>query len=222
MIITNITNYVRAGCEPIPDDKFFRQGILGPCFLTLLGGLYPGLVLKGPYLSIAFWLILINVISTIAVYKMAAYGITHKVCLKLKSVMCLAWVIELSLLEVMYFSLWRGFRISVLLLFTPIVLIPLIMGFVYHKNMKKPAKSSSKGSAGSKIGKIGGGCGIASYLLAKALFKDVEQSTAIIAVLICITLINSIMSIGLLNIQRLYYMHKYNITFETTKSNTIE
>ena len=41
-----------------------------------------------------------------------------------------------------------------------------------------------------------------------ALFRNAEQSVIVIIILICFTIVNSILSVGLLSIQRLYYLNK--------------
>ena len=45
----NVKKYVLAGCMPKQGGKFYRSNIIGPLLLTLLGGVYPGIVLKGGY-----------------------------------------------------------------------------------------------------------------------------------------------------------------------------
>ena len=41
-------------------------------------------------------------------------------------------------------------------------------------------------------------------------FKDIDQNTAIIIILVLTEIINVAMSVGLLSIQRLYYLDKLN------------
>ena len=43
-----------------------------------------------------------------------------------------------------------------------------------------------------------------------AIFRDVDQSTAAIVILICFTILNGFMSLGLLSFQKLYYLNKYD------------
>jgi hypothetical protein len=211
----NVKKYVLAGCMPKQDGKFYRSNIIGPLLLTLLGGVYPGIVLKGGYLFITGLLLLLNILSIWKIYSFTAGGYTYKGCLTLNCILYTAWVLEFSLLELIYFSMLKGFHISVLLLYVPVILLPLIMGFNAHRNMYKPRKSTSKVVVGAAVGTIGVSCGLLGRQIAKTYFSDVDQTTAIIIVLVCFVIVSTVMSVGLLNIQRLYYADKYKITFET-------
>jgi len=215
MFEENIKNYVLAGCNRIPDEKYYRRTVNGTLLLTLLGGIYPGVVLKGGYLLITVLLLLLNILSIWKIYSFTSGGYTYKGSLVLNCILCTAWVLEFSLLELMYFSMLKGFHISVLLLYVPVILFPLILGFIAHKNMHTKRRAAPKSVIGATVGAVGLVSGLLGRRIAKTYFSDVDQATAIIIVLACLVIVSTIISAGFLDVQRLYYMKKYNITFET-------
>ena len=64
------------------------------------------------------------------------------------------------------------------------------------------------------MGIIGFTSGIVGASLGAAIFRNIDQTVVIIIAVILLSLINSIMSIGLLSIQKVYFAQKYRITFE--------
>lgn len=217
MNITNIKDYVRLGCDPIPDKQEFRKNVRTPLWFTLILGLFPGFMLEGYWLLISCALILVNIISIKMVYTSSSFIITLERCLMLKFVINLAWVIELSLLELMYFSLMIGFHASVLLLYLPFVFVPLSIGFFFHRQMKKKENSKPKNSSPVIIGNLGFLAGILGVYLSKVFLRDADKGVVNVVLAVCVVLINSLISIGLLDIQKLYYVKKYNITFDASK-----
>ena len=45
-----------------------------------------------------------------------------------------------------------------------------------------------------------------------AIFRDMDQIVAFIVVLLCFSILNGFMSWGLLSVQKLYYIKKYNLS----------
>ena len=82
-----------------------------------------------------------------------------------------------------------------------------------YRIMKKETEYTPKSTVVSNIGKMGFTSGIIGANIAR-IFKNVEQSTAIIIILIGVTFVNSLMSVGLGFIQKVYWAEKYRITFE--------
>lgn len=209
----NVKKYVLAGCMPKQDGKFYRSNIIGPLLLTLLGGVYPGIILKGGYLLITGLLLLLNILSIWKIYSFTAGGYTYKGCLTLNCILYTAWVLEFSLLELIYFSMLKGFHISVLLLYVPVILVPLIMGFIAHKNMHTKRRSVPKA-----IVVASAGTSFFFYMWVTRMYKKYLQhnrSAFNITIIVLLVIMSTAVSTGLLNIQRLYYMDKYKITFET-------
>lgn len=213
MIRENVVEYIRKGCHPVPEDKQFVLRIVGTYILTFFAGLYPGSMLRGNFLRIGLLLLLIDTIATIIVCRMISYGVAHRECLILRLIISSTWIIELSLLEVFYYAmLLKKFHISVLLLFLPTIILPLVLGFFAHKSMKKAPEEKVKREKTGLLGCSTFAMGLVGFSFAKTFLKDVSQNAALIILLICFVGVSAIMSLDLLHIQRLYYMKKYNIT----------
>ena len=121
-----------------------------------------------------------------------------------------ACVLNISILELMCFTMWKGFTTWLLLIYLPVIFIPLYFGIKTYNELKKPdydPKKISKNSTKRSFffyGILG-----ANFA---AIFRNVDQSVAIIIVLLCCSILNGIFSFGLLSLQKLYYMKKYKIS----------
>ena len=214
----NLKNYILEGCSPVLTRYFCRKTItVTAVAMLLIGGIYPWFKLKGYFLLIPLVFILVNVFSVIKVYsvtslKSKVYG--HRERLLMNCVISTTWFLDISLIELMHFFMTIGVHISVLLLYVPVILVPVIMGFIAHKNMRTKKRSVPKPV-------VIAGMGTTYFLLslwASRMYKRYlryNRSAFNIAIMVLLLIINAAVSTVLLNIQRLYYMKKYNIDFET-------
>lgn len=218
MFQENVIKYIRAGCEPVLEDKFFNDQCKGLFVCTAFMATVPGIVLKGYFLLITILLYIANIVSAIALYKHTGYRVSHKTYLKAKVILCLSWVFEWSLLVLMCFAIGYGFRATVILLYVPVVATPLTMGYINYRKLKKPIEYNpkSKSTRVGSVGMVGFWSGMVITNVVRAVFGNVnvEQNTAIAIVLICFSIVNTAKSRGLVDIQRIYFMKKYNITFD--------
>ena len=205
----NVYKYIYTGSMFNEDERLYRKTCFGPFLLTLLTGLTPGGILKGfwPFLSLA--MAVVSLACGIAVMVLASDFLTVKKALRLDVIIIGTWVFDLSILELMYFTMWKGFTPWILLINLPVVFVPLFAGIKTHRAIKKPdynpkkiAKSNRKTSFFSY--------GILGMIFAR-IFRNVEQSVAIIVVLSCFSIVNGFMSMGFLSLQKLYYIKKFKI-----------
>lgn len=214
----NIKNYILEGCSPVLTRYFCRKTItVTAVAMLLIGGIYPWFKFKGYFLLIPLVFVLVNLFCIITVYsvtslKSKVYG--HRERLIMNLVRSTMWTLDICLIELMYFFIDIGVHISVLLLYVPVILVPLIMGFIAHKNMH-----TKKRSVPEPV--VIAGMGTTYFLLslwASRMYKRYlryNRSAFNIAIMVLLLIINAAVSTVLLNIQRLYYMKKYNIDFET-------
>ena len=105
--------------------------------------------------------------------------------------------------------MWKGFTPWFLLIYLPVILIPLFQGIKIHKALKKPDYDPQK------IAKVNTKVSLFFYGILgmnfAAIFRNVDQSIAFIVVLFCFSILNGLMSLGLLSLQKLYYMKKFKI-----------
>jgi hypothetical protein len=213
MYISNLTKYVRSGITDIPTRFDFVKQMLGIILFVILTGLYPG-ILGGVHLLLTILMIFIAILNTIILFKISSYTLTLRRCWMLKSVIYVTYVLEFLLIELTYSFMLTGFNIAFLLLGLPIIIIPLWMGIRNNKIFKKDIEYNPKSTTKSNMGIIGFTSGIVGVSLGAAIFKNFDHTVVIIIAVILLSLINSVMSIGLLSIQKVYFAQKYRITFE--------
>ena len=209
MYLDNIYKYLSTGSIFDEDEKVYRKNSFGPIILTILAGIVPGEILKGywGYMSVA--MILSSLACVLTVFKLSSYALTMKDSFVADAVIFGTWVIDLSILELMYFTIWQGFSLWFLLIYLPIILIPLFLGIKIYKALKKSDYDPKKVTK-SNIKVSFFFYGILGMNFA-AIFRNVDQSAAFIVVLLCLNILNGFMSLGLLSIQKLYYIKKFKI-----------
>ena len=205
----NISRFVSTGSVFDEEEKTYRKFSFGPALLTMMLGIVPAGVLKGywPFMTIA--MILISIACIVTTFKLSEYGLTVQDSLCLDVVIFGSWTLILSFIEIMYFTIWKGFTPWFLLIYAPIIFIPLFVGMKIRQALKKENYNPKK-MAKSGIGSVGFASGILGMCFAAA-FRNVEQSTAFIVGLLCLSILNGFMSLGLLSLQKLYYMKKFKV-----------
>lgn len=205
MYSENISRYVSLGFN-IETEKFYRKICFGPLLLLIFIPVVHGSVWS--YLLAAMFLI--SIACVITAFKVSSGGLTLKEALWLDVVISVNWVLVLSYSVIKIFTMWQGFTPWLLLLCLPVVLVPLIVGIIIYISLKgenyNPKQATKAGIA--PIGMISG---LLGWRIAKILGRHADQSTALIVVLICLCLINSVMSLGLLSLQKLYFIKKYHL-----------
>ena len=213
----NLKNYILEACSPVLTRYFCQKTItITAVAMLLIGGIYPWFKLKGYMLLIPLVFVLVNILSVITVcsvtsLKSKVYG--HRERLIMNLVRSMMWTLDICLIEMMYFFTEIEVHISVLLLYVPVILVPLIMGFIAHKNMRAKRRSAPK-----TIVAAGVGTSIFSYMWVTRMYRRYLRHNQLafnITIILLLAIMSTAASTGLTNIQRLYYMDKYNITFET-------
>ena len=210
MYLDNITRYVSTGSMFNKDEKAYRKNSFGPVALTIMAGIVPGVVLKGYWGYMSLATVIVSLACVITTFKLSAYGLTLQDSLCLDVVIYGAWIINISIIELMYFTIWQGFNPWFLLIYLPVVLIPLFFGIKIYKLLKSENYNPKK-AAKTGISSVGFTAGILGACFA-GIFKNIEQSTAFIVILICLSLLNGFMSLGMISLQKLYYIKKYKIS----------
>lgn len=207
MNIENAKLYIKNGLGFVPIKKEFRKHSFAPLLTTLLMGVVPGVVLGFPWYLITIVMLCISLFTIFIsfLYSQKIMSIKNRLILQL--IVIVPWIIQLILIEIMYFSLIFQFNVCLLLLIIPIVLIPVLLGVKNHKEVCSEYIYNFKGVNRSRLRISGIIIGILGMNFA-ALFRNAEQSVIVIIILICFTIVNSILSVGLLSIQRLYYLNK--------------
>lgn len=207
MNIDNITEYIKSGLGIAPEKKQFRMLVSAPFIMTLTMGLIPGIVLGGYQLILSITMIVTSLVMIIAVFILSNQKFTVKNRLILQILIYSNWILQISLLELMYFSIMSSFSVFLYLIYIPPILIPLLLGINAAKKIKKDTLFNTQKILHSGVRVSLTMSGIIGMNFA-AIFRNTSQKTAYIVVLTGCTIITSFLSIGLLSIQRLYYLLK--------------
>ncbi|MBE6694578.1 MAG: hypothetical protein E7589_07425 [Ruminococcaceae bacterium] len=209
MYFDNVQLYVSNGYKK--NKESYRKACIGPVLLGIMAGLVPGVILKSYWLYMSVTLLVVSLACMLIVFWGSSrdLSLTRRLCLD--TVIYGAWVLNLSILELMYFMMWKRFTPWFLLVYLPVILVPLFSGIQIHKALKKSDYNSKK-IVQSNVRTISFLSGILGMNFA-AIFRNANQGVAFIVVLLCLSILNAFMSLGLLSLQKLYYIKKLNISW---------
>ena len=209
MLQEQVKEYVSLGSAFKEDEKLYRTQCFVPLVFALIGGMVPGAILGGFWPFLLIVMLIVSVACVITTFKLSSYGLTLQDALCLDAFIYGTWVLNLSILELMYFVMWKGFTPWLLLMYLPVMCIPLFVGMRIHILLKKKIYSKKR-TAKSSATAVGFGAGMAGMSFA-AIFRNAEQSTVIVVVLVCFVILSSLMSLGLLSLHKLYFIKKYQM-----------
>lgn len=202
-----LIRYIYGGTTLVQDSKKSMLFVAGPGWMTLMS-IVPGVLNGGWSKCLLLTMIGFFLMSCIAVWLFSSKSPTIERMLISQLLICANWIFQLCSWITLFLVSGAGWSFGFLVLYIPVVLVPLVSGFFELKNLaKEGALPKVEGPAWS-IGLIGGFSGYAGIRLARSLG---EMSQKTVGIIMCIgsTIIVSFLSLGLLNIQRLYLLHKY-------------
>lgn len=210
MYTENCIEYIKTGLGLAPDRKLHIKMSSGPLLMAFTLGLLPGIVLNGAWLVLSMTMLSITVAAFIAVTVISSTGMTVKNRLILQVIIYSSFILAFCFVDVMYYAVVYGFNAVVVIIFIPSVITPVLLGIMMSRRINKDTPFTPKQMTKSTLKAGGIGLGIASMNFAALAFKGIDQETAIIIVLVLTAFLNVAMSVGLLSIQRLYYLSKLN------------
>ncbi len=211
MKITNMVNYVCEGLESIPDQEDFRTHAVCGVMLAACAASIPvtsDTTIGWHLLGYSF--VIIAFIVIIIVFKIASKELTVERRLILRIVIYVEYVFQLSMIGTMYFLLYYGFRMTILWIYLPVITIPLLRGWLMHRRMNSdreyiPYETQKVELKWTRFGVSAGNIGA-------IMIGNAWQSKTIMIIIILWGVVNCFMSWGLIDIQKLYYYKKYNLS----------
>lgn len=200
-------DYIESGLGIVPNGKQFRKIALGPCLLVLLIGLIPCIVLRGGWIILLFVMLTTSSAITTTIFVISFKQLSIRSRLVMQSLIYSNWVMQLLMLETMFYLITWGADWGLILL----LLIPLLTPFVLGlQNAKKLRKNQLTSKIRSRIYWFSfGWTGILGIFIAKIFFNQMSNKVAILFVIIGLSVLSCIFSTGLLSYQRLYFLKKY-------------
>ena len=202
----NMLIYIKMGLGIKPERKQYVVLSLFPLISTVMMGLVPAVILKGMHLTILIILSIISIADLVVIAILSSKSYTVKNRLIMQTVIYLGMVLTISLLEMSFGVLLVELE-WIMVTYIPVIIIPIISGLRAYKQITSDTPYSHKKFISSRLKASSFIWGLIGANFA-AIFRNAEQRTVIIIVLILFTTLNSLLSFGLLSIQRLYYANK--------------
>lgn len=200
-------DYIESGLGIAPNGKQFRKIALGPCLFVLLFGLIPCVVLRGSWLILLFVMLATSFSVTATVFVISFKPLSLVSRLVMQSLIYSNFVIQLLLLEAMFYIITWGADWGLVLLLLVPLLTPFVIGI---RNAKQLRKNQVIFKMRPYVYWFSfGWTGILGMLLAKIFLVQMSQKVAMFFVIIGLSVLSCIFSVGLLSYQRLYFFKKY-------------
>ena len=200
-------NYIESGLGIPPDGRQFRKIALGPCLFVLLCGLIPCVVLRGNWLILLSVMLATSFSITTAVFVISFKPLSLVSRLVMQSLIYSNFVMQLLLLEAMFYIITWGIDYGLI----PLLLVPLLTPFIIGvTNSKKLSKKQTISGKRHHVRWYSfAWTGILGMLIAKTFLSQMSQKLAMAFVIFAFTVLSCIFAVGLLSYQRLYFFKKY-------------
>ena len=209
MRINNVINYVCAELKPLPNSEDMRSFMVAIAVLGIFGGAFSIFMYSGIWDFIGIVMIIVAVLGVIGASIIVSKKLTIYMCLVLKTMTHLEWFFHCSLIETMFLVKWQGFSSTVIWIYLPGIVVPLLMGWLMHKKLMKEVEYVVNDAPQIEFK---WGAGVFSGHAGTTVVANMGQDETVIATLVGFGIVNCAMSLGLLNIQKLYYYKKYNLS----------
>ena len=199
--------YIESGLGIRPERNQFRKIALGPFLLVLLMGVIPCVVLGGNWMILLIIMLVTSITITIVVFIISLKQLTIRNRLIMQAFIYSNWVLQTLMLQIMFYLITWGADFVLVILCMPPLITPLVLGLLNGKRLRSNSIILQKRSA-SVIFPFAWG-GIIGVLLAKSFFHSSTNKMVMLFVIVSLTVLSCIFSIGLLSYQRLFYLKKY-------------
>ncbi|MBR2722422.1 MAG: hypothetical protein IKB75_06570 [Clostridia bacterium] len=207
MLQNQYSEYIQIGLLPGP-RKQIRKVALGPLLITPLG-IWPCIILGGIWFIPMSLVLLFSVALTVAIFIISFQQFTIRNRLIMQALLYSNFVFQFLMIGTVCYLLTYGFNFWILLLYIPPLTTPVILGCCNARNLRLNRMRYHRG--GLWVAFPFGAVGIVGFMMAKVVLQRATQNVAIIIALIVVVFVSSMLSIGLLAYQKLYYIK--NITF---------
>lgn len=205
---TMLEEYILAGVSYLKSVKQFTIQGITPFLVVLCTGLFPGIMLGNYWLILSIMMLLTSFVLMVTIIVIARAALTLKKRLIIHILICFNWCFHFLMIETQWFTVAYGFNFMLILLYIPVIIIPVILGYRNAKRIKKGAPVSYPVSPSIGVGMGGLASGVIGIIIGKLFLQNVSNNVAINVVLICFSCVSSLLSIGFLSVQRLYYLQK--------------
>lgn len=179
---------------------------LSTIIAALIFGLFPGVILRSYWLVIGVLMVAISAISSMASFVLLKKKIIFRTYLVFQVILYADWILQFILCQISFYTMRYGFNGYVLLILLPLFL-PLCIGKINAVKLRNGSYKKNNATGVIFVGSFSS-VGIIGMFLAKLYLKNISQDFAILFLLFCFSIVTALFSIGLLSIQKLYYLSK--------------
>lgn len=202
-----VAQYIKSGLGIPAESKQFRKIAVGPLLMAVSFGIGPGVILRNFWLVLLFFMLFSCLALMVAVFVLSKKELTVKNRLVMQAIIYSDWVLQVILIQTMYYIMAYGFGFSLILIWIAPVLTPLLLGIRNARRIRSDRIGRIKSTRNNLL--LSFGCtGMVGVSLAKHFFQGATQEQAVCIVMVLLTFLSCLMSIGLLSYQRLFYLNK--------------
>lgn len=211
-----IMEYVRGA---MIDPKNYKKFLLVSGCVAMFG-IIPGVLLKSYWLYIGVVMLLIFFICVCIMFGLSFKELTLKRKIKIQALIYVCWYLQIGLLSAIIYTHTYGINYKLFLLYLPSLLLCLFL-FIATSVMLKNGKFTPKHNSTTKV--FGGSLStvVVGWTMGSLLDNATTKDAAAPIVLVGFTIINTVLSIGFLNFQKLYYLDKMKRLAESHSNDSI-
>lgn len=186
--------------------KDYRKFMLGSGLLVLWG-IVPGILLRSYWIYIGIAMLLIFVICTCITFSLMSKELTLKTKIVIQSLIFVCWYFQIGLISAIIFIHEYGINYKLIFLYLPSLLVCAFL-FILTSIMLQNGRFTPKINRSIQGFATGFTVAAMGWRLGSILYNTSSQAATVQIILICFTIVNTILSVGFLNFQKMYYMHK--------------
>ncbi len=198
-----IVEYLNSGLMARKNYKTFT---LGSGFVVMWG-ILPGIYLKSYWLNIGIVMLLTFVVCVCIVFMLMSKDLTLKRKIKIEATIFTSWYLQFGLLCAILFIHEYGINYKLSFLYLPSLLVCILLFFLTSAMLRSEKLTFKKRISIKGLG-IGVVAPLIGWRLAGLLDNSTTEDVAVPIALTCFTFVNTVISFGFLNFQKLYYLHK--------------
>ena len=188
-------------------SKDYKKFVLGSGCFTFLG-IAPAIFMGLYWLYIGIVMLLIFVVCVFITFRLACKELTLKSKIKIQAIIYICWYSQIGLFSAIVFIYAYGVNYNLIFLYLPSLLFCLFL-FVATSIMIKTGKFSVKRNGAIKGLGFGFTAVVIGWRLASILDNSLSDDITVPIILSCFTFVNTLLSSGFLNFQKLYYLQRH-------------
>ncbi len=175
--------------------------------LIMFWGIIPAIFVGSYWSYIGIGMLLMFAVCMCLIFHLMSNELTLKKKIQIQALIFLSWYLQFSSLSTSIFIVTYGINYKLIFIYLPSVLVSLLSFILTSIMLKKKNLTRRKVSSIQGLGVVSI-TGFFGWRMASILDETSTKDNTVPIILICSTVVISILSIGFLNFQKLYYLNK--------------